>query len=228
MEIREVMARAVLAAAALVVAVPVTAAAFGTVRTHEELANAALTQTAGAIDAYLMRDLDLESGTKTRLAIQIGLVPELATKLITGGPKPYYEGRLNKSQSALEAVDGEWRSFPDAPERVFYRIPGKCRGQPDFDACYRDLERVDIAQLILIGSYAEDNPNPRSKHHFHDLERSHGWFPAGNHGLDDAKPFLLGLDALVAEATTLARGGSVVNAPRATSCSARTTTPRAR
>ncbi len=64
-----------------------------------------------------------------------------------------------------------------------------------------------MRKLIRIGTYAEDNPNPRSRHHFHDPERSRLFV---GHGLENSSALsqsLLG--TLTIEGITASgRGGS--------------------
>ncbi len=157
----------------------------------------------------------LQHGTAPRLALQIALTPDLDPELATTrvGEGAYgegrFEGRLNRSLSAVDVDEvGKITAFPFAPAETYFEVPGNCRSASDFEACYRDLPRVDIRQLLRIGTYAEDNPNPRSKHHFHDPEREHGP-PSGNHGLDNKRWYLLGVDAVLADAGSVARGGSL-------------------
>ncbi len=216
------MTRAINVLLASLAAVPLVAVgsdsfAFGTKRTHERLSNEAVARAdqSGEIDRYLRNDLGLERGIDSVFALQHGLTPdldpELATTRVGEGAhgEGLFEGRLNRSLSAVDEDEiGNFKPFPRAPEQTRHQIPGNCRSASDFEACLRDLPRADIRQLLRIGTYAEDNPNPRSKHHSHDPEREHGP-PSGNHGLDSKRWYLLGVDAVLAEAVTAFRGGSL-------------------
>lgn len=65
--------------------------------------------------------------------------------------------------------------------------------------------------LIAVGTYAEDNPNPRARHHFHDPERVHG--ASDNYGLDDSGRIPTRIDSIIADfAAAGFRGGSWLRA----------------
>ncbi len=103
------------------------------------------------------------------------------------------------------------REFPYAPKDVRIFFKPNCRDDADFETCFRGLPRTDIRTLIRIGTYAEDNPNPRSRHHFHDPERGHG---SVGHGLDNSSALsdsLVGA-LLVEGSTAYYRGGSWLRA----------------
>ena len=55
---------------------------------------------------------------------------------------------------------------------------------PSFLDCFAAKKRELPKDWIRLGAFAEDNPNSRSQHHFHDPVFDHG-SPTGNHGLND-------------------------------------------
>ena len=191
--------------------------AFGTRRTHEVLADQALEKAnqGNTVSIYLESELELREGVDERLAVQFGLDERVDGDLIVrdDSTTEIIETRLNQSLSWRDEDDnGNTVHYPNAPTDTF--APFKrtsCREAPDFDACFAALARAPIRQLLRIGTYAEDNPNPRSQHHFHDPERSHGLV---GHGLDNSSALsdsIFGVLALEGT-TTWARGGSWLRA----------------
>jgi hypothetical protein len=66
---------------------------------------------------------------------------------------------------------------------------------------------ISPRHALSAGVYAEDNPNQRARHHFHDPVFEHPP-PAGNRGMDDDR--LVGvLDDMISEAITCTRGGDL-------------------
>jgi hypothetical protein len=192
-----------------------SAAAFGTKRAHEELALAAMRRAnlQGEIDRHLQTNLGMPSGVDTPLALQLGLDPRVEEDLVTDSSDPEaILTRLNRSASRDdEDENGIPTAFPLAPIAYLRFFDEGCRSAPDFDACFNSLERADVSRLIAIGTYAEDNPNPRSRHHFHDPERAHG--PSDNYGLDDSDLLPSRLDAVLADLIAAqSRGGSWLRA----------------
>ena len=166
---------------------PTVASAFGTKRAHEVLALRAIVEAGrnGSTERYLRQALDLPLGSQEPLALQFGLDPRVDEDLITDFTN--MRGiitRLNRSRSLDDEDDVGPVEYPFAPGDSLAFFDQSCRNAPDFDTCFAALERASVARLIAIGTYAEDNPNPRSRHHFHDPERAHG--PSDNYGLDDS------------------------------------------
>lgn len=185
------------------------AAAFGITAAHEELARVAveLASQSSSLDSYLRDDLGLNRGLGEPLAVQFGLDAQIDEDLITDASQSEaIETRLNRSLSALDSTANGPAFRPFAPFDVRVFFDNGCRTALDFDTCYAALERARVDRLIQIGTYAEDNPNPRSQHHFHDPERSHG---ASGHGLDNSSQLSDSLAGIYAvEGLTLLRGGS--------------------
>jgi len=177
------------------------ALAFGTKRAHQDLARRAIAAADAddALSRYLREELGLRRGVEEPLAIQFGLDPLIDDDLIVADnpTTPEIETRLNRSLSRLdEDENGNSAEFPFAPEEVRVYFQENCREAPDFDTCFANLQRADARKLIRIGTYAEDNPNPRSRHHFHDPERSR---LIVGHGLDNSSALsqsLLGTRAI--------------------------------
>lgn len=194
----------------------VPALGFGTKRAHQELARRAIA-TADASDEvsrYLQEDLGQKRGLDEPLALQFGLDPLTDEDLIVGDDPTTFdriETRLNRSLSRLDEDDNGRADRPLAPEDTRVYFKENCRAASDFEACFAALPRADARTLIRIGTYAEDNPNPRSRHHFHDPERSR---PIVGHGLDNASALTQSvLGTLAIEGVTaFGRGGSWLRA----------------
>lgn len=195
---------------------PGAASAFGTKVTHEELARLSIMRAdvGDPIDRYLRWEVGLELGLQERLAVQPALDQRIEADLVVSdrSDTSWLDTRLNRSLSRRDEDENGVRvEFPPAPGDVWVPFEPGCRDAADFDLCFAALPRAEVQQLIRIGTYAEDNPNPRARHHFHDPERSHG--PFDNHGLDDSDRLPSALDSVLAEvATAWLRGGSWLRA----------------
>jgi hypothetical protein len=169
--------------------------AWGTENTHWRLADNARDRfdRDSAFTAFLQRELDLPKGLDEPLAVQLGFDEAIDEEI-----GPINGSRLNRSRN-LELS-------PDAPDDVYIHLNQRCfgLGSPD-PACFSNLKRAPIDQLIRAGAWAEDNPNPRARHHFHDPTFEHAP-PPGNHGLDDQK-LAPGLNFIAELATVVFRGG---------------------
>ena len=120
---------------------------------------------------YFRDDLELATGFHEGLAFQLELDPDIDFDA-TRAAGSRFENNLSESED-----DPESRIRVDLNEV-------SCSRDYTFAECLRSRERFDVATWISVGTFAEDNPNPRSAHHFHDPVYARG-FPVGNHGLDD-------------------------------------------
>lgn len=186
---------------------------WGNRATHERLTDIAVARANqdGSFDRYLREQLGLENGEKQALAIQTGFDESIDGDLVDSMDETTRiaeRSRLNKSYNRIDWGDNGFESYPPAPGDALVDVNLGCDPlATDFDACVARLRRVPILQLLRSGTWAEDNPNPRAQHHFHDPERDHAP-PTGNHGLDNLKRYLLGIDAALIElGTTAGRGG---------------------
>lgn len=185
------------------------ASAFGTKAAHEALSDGAVSRAAQVVSvaSYLRGQLGLHGAFGHRLAVQYGLDLEVDRDLITDASQTsFIETRLNRSLSWYDDDQNGFATRPFAPADVYELFGMNCRSAADFNQCYSELVRASIGKLIRIGTYAEDNPNPRSQHHFHDPERAHG---ISGHGLDNSSALSDSLGGTLAvEIATLARGGT--------------------
>jgi len=160
---------------------PLDARAWGTKEAHWRLADDALVRADAerAIAEFLQQELDLPEGRKSKLILSLGFDPGG----LDGEIGPVGDSRLNRHRNLATELRGP------APDKV--RIE------------FSEPQSVD--RLIRAGVWAEDNPNARARHHFHDptFERSP---PVGNHGLDDQKP-IPGLNQVAEFGTFVFRGG---------------------
>jgi len=188
---------------------------FGTKRAHQDLADEAIKRADanGELSKYLRDELGSRRGLDEPLALQFGLDPRIDDDLIVADDPatPAIETRLNRSLSRIDEDDNGPADRPLAPETIRVFFQENCRAAPDFDTCFANLQRADVRKLIRIGTYAEDNPNPRSRHHFHDPERSR---LIVGHGLENSNVFsqsLLGT-LTIEGVTARGRGGSWLRA----------------
>ncbi len=162
---------------------PRIALAWGTDEAHWRLAEKAIKRfdgESGAFSAYLRDQLDLREGLRSSLKLELGFDGDIDDEI-----GPAFNSRLNRSQSLL----------PDLFRQSHLKV------HIDFGKDTR------IEQLIRAGVWAEDNPNARARHHFHDPTFVHDP-PTGNHGLDDQKPVPL-LNPFADLITFLIRGGEL-------------------
>jgi len=193
----------VVALALALVLTPTRVVAWDNKQTHRELTQGALLQFPGPdLERHIEDTYGLGRGIRTRLAVQTGFDDEIDQKDLLAGPHP---SRYERSQSLLE-----WPPIGKPPEDVRIRI-NRCDGGCDPSA----VERFPVEQFLRAGVWAEDNPNVRASHHFHDPEKLHndpdgGSVPPSNRGLDNTDSrFAIGdLKQSVAKAVTrLLRGG---------------------
>lgn len=160
---------------------PLDARAWGVEEAHWRLADKALLRADSdrAMADFLQQELDLPEGLKSKLVLTLGFDPGGLDDEIG----PVWRSRLNRSRNLVPEFFGP---APDKTRIVF-------------------SEPQSVDQLIRAGVWAEDNPNARARHHFHDpsFERSP---PVGNHGLDDQKP-VPGLNRVAEFGTFFFRGG---------------------
>ncbi len=203
---------------------PTIAKAWDNFVSHERLSLKAMLAIADdetTLDA-LAENLGLREGLEQDLGLQLGFDPMgvdldiQPTTLESQAPDPQncnpiqrsWQGsrltdNLNKTSDEPDPIDGAL--FP-SPEIGVVLNP-RCPDGEDHAACVEALCRFSAQTWIELGTFAEDNPNGRAQHHFHDPVKQH--VIPGNHGLDNQDPVLLGLDALVADGLTAAlRGGS--------------------
>jgi len=195
--------------------VPGGSEAFGTKRSHEDLALVAVDRADAdaGVRSYLREGLGLARGFDEPLALQFGLDARIDRDLITDSSNPLrIITRLNRSLSRRDEDDNGTAAFPFIPNDYLRFFRESCRGRVDFDACYAaELPRAEVGLLIAVGTYAEDNPNPRARHHFHDPERVHG--ASDNYGLDDSGRIPTRIDSMIADfAAAGFRGGSWLRA----------------
>jgi len=137
-----------------------------------------LANTGGSFSRFLCEELALRSGLGESLSLTPGFDSRIDEELGS-----LLSSRLNTSRSRYP------EGFGPAPA----------------DAHIHFLEAAPIERLIRAGTWAEDNPNARARHHFHDPAFTHN-FPPGNRGLDDPPGFPG--DTLLGEYVTyLLRGG---------------------
>lgn len=165
---------------------------------HPRLADAARVH-ADRDDSFsrlLREELALRKGVFEELAIQRGFDDAVNDDIAS---IPF--SRLEHSHSLFPDL------FKSADGLVRVEVNDKCTSS----ACETDLDGASIAMLLRAGTFAEDNPNPRSQHHFHDPHGDHV-SPSSARGLDNSRPYLLGLDVLLAEFGSLVRGGNPLRA----------------
>src|SRR3972149_2193463 len=156
---------------------PTAILAWGTESIHWRLADEAVDEfnssqgsSSRVFSTFLQQELDLPKGLDEPLAVQLGFDEAIDKEI-----GPINRSRLNRSKNLT--------FFPKAPDDVYIYLNQRCSGSPDPD-CFSNLKRVPIAQLIRAGTWAEDNPNPRARHHFHDPTFEHSP-PPGNNGVGD-------------------------------------------
>ena len=183
-------------------AAPGASLAWGNRNTHLRLTDAAVGRYA-ELDAFLRDQYGLPEGLATALAVQPGFGPDALDDDIEPGGPPH-ASRFIRSWNLIE----ESRVFRPAPLAARITLAERCADPLD-DGCFAALPRQDVSQLLRAGAWAEDNPNLRASHHFHDPAMVHGE-PAGNRGLDNSGNSVLGWirDQLVGLGTRLFRGGT--------------------
>jgi hypothetical protein len=181
----------------VVVVLPSTGFGWENTLTHPDLTSAALNRVQG-LDSFLKEQYGLTQGPKrglqTEFAVQLGFgPPEVDNDVGPGGPTN--DSRFVRSWNLLD--DG---IFPFAPENARIDFSQRCASGPGFDDCFAALPRTDqnVERLLRAGACAEDNPNVRASHHFHDPVYVHdqpvnvtGSVPTGNRGLDNTSPGIL-------------------------------------
>ena len=152
--------------------------AWGVERAHQQLANQALQRANldGRLDAFFREAYGLDDGLHTRLAVFLGI--DRYTQI----DGEFASGRFSRILGGL--IDGD-------PAPVDSYLIQSARSEPD-------PLRFSVSHLIRAGVFAEDNPNPRSRHHFHDPVTLHEP-PAGNRGLDDRGRIATRFDEYLAE-----------------------------
>lgn len=167
-----------------------TAHGWGVKQAHQRLADAAIkrAEQAGGLDAFLRDQYGLSNGIATELPLFLALEGFEAVDF------EFYAGRFSRIQGGLS--DGD-----PAPLDSFLIQSAASEASPF---------RFQIDRLIRAGVFAEDNPNPRSRHHFHDPAKTHEP-PTANRGLDDRGRIGGRLDELFAELGTFlpGRGGDL-------------------
>jgi hypothetical protein len=172
---------------------------------HEALAEAAVTQVndrSPVPGAYLRDELGLREGLATGLAVQLGFDSTIDDDLNHHGrSRLLYD--LNTLFKGPDPIDE-----PAHKGKVGVELNERCSHGAGFETCFAELSRFPAERWLRLGTFAEDNPNPRSQHHFHDPTRVHAP-PDGNHGLDNQREYLLGLDVAAGELATTLRGGGL-------------------
>ncbi len=212
--------RACVLAAALIAILGRPAVAWDNFAAHERLAREALTEARAEqpLARYLHQVLDLADGTNSLLALQLGFDPIRVdpdiqpTTLESQAPDPQNCDPIQRSWEGSRLTDNlNWlEDDPSSPrfpsDTIAVVLNPRCPDGEAHAACVEALCRFSVQTWIELGTFAEDNPNARAQHHFHDPVKQH--VIPGNHGLDNQEPVLLGLDALVADTITLFfRGG---------------------
>jgi hypothetical protein len=183
-----------------------SARAWGNRISHQRLFDASLESEAAAdvLRRFMNEELGLAQRAQARLAVQLGFDDAIDDDI---GPAGGKGSRLTDNLNAGDPDPDDLGVFGVDIEVTLEAAP-PCARDASSEACLEERRSrgSDAAKWIRLGTWAEDNPNPRSRHHFHDPVRLHQP-PAGNHGLDNSKEFLLGLDAFLVEPVALFRGG---------------------
>ncbi len=207
---RHVSLSLVALAAALVL--PQNASGWDNLENHPNLAITSLERLLADADhrfeRYLTEQLDLARGVETNLAVQEGFDFEIDQDLVTLTPSEHDDEIVFLRQSRFEqslnreidltfqlGLDPVALTTPETvPGDVLIWVNSRCDGAPSdpvFTSCFESLVRSTVKVLIRSGTFAEDNPNVRARHHFHDPAKSHcpgaGCFspPAGNQGMEN-------------------------------------------
>jgi hypothetical protein len=185
--------------AALSGAVPLSALGWGNGNTHPDLTEQAATaadERGGHLGELIRDDLGFANGLDQSLALQLGLDDDVDRDIGRSfGIRNY--SRLERNLNLTDR-------FAPVPDGVRAPLNDGCETATDRASCANQLSRQTVLRLLRLGAYAEDNPNPRARHHFHDPERAHTP-PAGSHGLDNNR---FAVDAFLADAiTSFFRGG---------------------
>ena len=144
----------------LILTSPEEAHAFGTKRSHQELADRSITKADAErkLSANLETRLGLRRGIDEPLAIQFGLAPEIDEDLIVDDDpttSDRIETRLNRSLSRLDEDEkGKSADRPLAPGGVQVFFQHNCREALDFDACVAALPRANSRVRIRTGAVA--------------------------------------------------------------------------
>lgn len=177
---------------------------------HQDLFDASLDNEpeALALERFLREGLGISEGANVRLAVQLGFDARIDAEIgPAGGDGSRLTDNLNKGKEELNPAD---LKAVGVDIEVTLEAAPPCPRNAEFESCLEERRGrgSEPAKWLRLGTWAEDNPNPRSRHHFHDPVRLHEP-PTGNHGLDNSKEFLLGLDAFMVEpVTATVRGGS--------------------
>ena len=174
------------------------ALAWGTRVTHWSLTQASFDRNS-EVDAFLRDVYGLRDGINSRFAVQLGFGPEELDQDL--GPDPSDDSRpidASRFVRSWNEVEEGWGlipglgEFPLAPAEARLELAERCYDYDGAgpDPCFDSLPRQSVVHLLRSGSYAEDNPNLRAAHHFHDPVKEHGWdegglYPEDNRGLDN-------------------------------------------
>lgn len=134
---------------------------------HDELTKQAarFLELESPVDRYLADELGFDSDST---AFQLGLDNAIDADARGAGERFEFILDRERKKPPVEVVLNE------AP----------CARDAAFGSCFEIKQRHTARQWIRLGAFAEDNPNPRSQHHFHDPVFEHAP-PTGNHGLHD-------------------------------------------
>ncbi|HME72244.1 MAG TPA: hypothetical protein VKM54_20615, partial [Myxococcota bacterium] len=190
---------------------PASSLGWGNAETHPRLGDAGITHWQGSgdvsFDQYLI-EMGLPQGSKTLLAVQTGFDPIIDADLVDNsrGSQSRFTVNFNRQPYVVREP---------SPGEAIIIINQRCKGAPGdsaFDSCFSMLSRFNVQHLLRAGLFAEDNPNVRSRHHFHDPEKPHP-LPdfSGNMGLDNSNIANAILKALNPLVTNLLRGGGFFN-----------------
>jgi len=159
--------------------------AWDNLSTHPSIGDTAVARAnrSGALDRFLREVYGFNDGIAKGLACRVGF------QRFAEPDEEIDEGRFTEILGL--------GSVPDA--RV--QLPRNDIGTSD-----PDLLRVDLRHVLRAGTFGEDNPNQRARHHFHDPELIHPP-PAGNRGLDVDVTWLGFLDQLAFELGACFKGG---------------------
>jgi hypothetical protein len=151
---------------------PSTAFSWGNSETHQRLADAAFERfnADGSFDEFLRKHYGLEDGF---LQSTLTLRPEISDE---PGISPVWRTYYDRIADAF--ASGRFRV-----KQCLHQEPPP--GDSTLGAGESGAEiQASLQRLLRAGVWAEDVPNPRARHHFHDPEVPHP-DPTGNRGMDN-------------------------------------------
>ena len=217
------MRRSLLSLPLIVAALPLAAGAWGNRETHPRIT-----------DAAVRHAEDLDRVFRTSMACHMGSIRSLRPDWLRHRSRSRRSRRRSDQHHGARGwlafqVDrsfATWPPFRAAPRDVAIDLVPRCQqafGSATFTACFEIVKdaRSEIGKLLRAGSFAEDNPNVRASHHFHDPVKEHDNplvlfrlfpqpIPIGNRGLDNTSDSFFGQAAqefFFVPVTRLLRGG---------------------